>query len=105
MNADTRLFRGDRVRCLPDPDWPGLDAPPDGIWELVCDARPADDNPNLDPQLRGTGLWHLHIRWVTPGQGDYSAVGDQGSMGVRMDQLEFVSRAAEPGKPCEWECW
>jgi hypothetical protein len=102
MHVDTRLFRGDRVRTLPDPEWPGDEPGP--VWELLCDAVPLDSVPNFDPQYYGQDLWQLHIRHVTAGTYDGSAVGDTGFFSVRMDKVEFVSRAANPDTSCPGEC-
>jgi hypothetical protein len=93
MHVDTRLTRGDRVRCLPDPAWPDAPQP---IWELLCDPTLEPPNARLEP-----GHWNLHIRYVTPGTSDNSAVGDTSYMLVRMDEIEFVARAAEPDVTCE----
>jgi hypothetical protein len=100
MHVDTRLRRGDRVRTAPTEGWPH----PGPIWELVCDPRFADDDPRLNPRLRSTGQWFLHVRYVTAGTCDNSAVGDEDQMMASMNELEFISRATNPGKPCEWEC-
>ncbi len=88
MNVDTRLQRGDRIRMRPDPDWPK--DPPSGIWEVLCE-------PTLSPE----GYWNLHIRWVTAGTSDSSAVGDEGFMGVSMDQIDYVARADCPDRSCD----
>lgn len=96
MDADARLFRGDRIRCLPDPEWP--DAPAQPIWELLCDAVPVPPNDGLEP-----GHWSLHVEYVTPGTCDNSDVGDRAFMLVRMEEVEFISRVSDPQTWCEGE--
>lgn len=94
MHVDTRLHRGDRVRTAPAEGWPH----PGPIWELLCDPTPEPPNELLEP-----GHWNLHVRYVTAGTSDRSAVGDTAFMLVRMDELEFVARAAEPDYTCPGE--
>jgi hypothetical protein len=89
MHADTRLRRGDRLRFVA----PDGSAQP--VWELVCDPTPEPPNELLEP-----GHWNLHVRYVTPGTSDNSAVGDTAFMLARMDELEFVARAAGPDYGC-----
>lgn len=92
MHVDTRLFRGDRVHTRPDEDWPH----PGPIWELLCDPVLVPPNDRLEP-----GNWNLHIRYVTPGTCDNSAVGDIDFMLARTDELEFVAHASRPDETCE----
>lgn len=90
MDIDTRLQRGDRIRMRPDPDWPN--DPPEPIWEVLC-----------EPYLAPEGHWNLHIRYVTAGTCDNSAVGDTDFMGVRMDQIDYIARADSPDRSCDGE--
>lgn len=88
MHVDTKLQRGDQIRMRPDHDWPN--DPPPAVWELLC-----------DPTLAADGQWLLHIRWVTAGTCDNSAVGDEGLMLVRLDKIDHVTRDANPDYSCE----
>lgn len=94
MDRNTKLVRGDRVRHIAE----------DGsspVWELMCDATEMRPD-QLDRSLHGGDpYWGLHIRHVTAGTYDKSAVGDEGWMLVRLAAVEYIGRAGNPDGACD----
>ncbi len=92
--TDSRLQRGAHVRYITD------DGSYSPVWELLCDATERKPH-ELAAGLRDSGPYYeLHIRHVTAGTYDDSAVGDEGLMLSRLGEIEHLGQAGNPDRGC-----